>query len=269
MKKLSLIVLVAASLAACKKDPVTGPEGPQGPPGAQGAQGAQGPAGPAGSTATGSVYGKLSIIDPNNPSATVALSNHTLSIADQSLSTTTSANGAYTLSNVAPGMLDMDVTLTDGTIYKVQQWPYPGNNNLLANLSLSKKITETVTGRIVDTIVGGQAGIYVRSKFSSSVTATRGLVVVIGSTNQTTATDANTFLYDQLSLGSGANLSIPIFIPYSSIKTPYLFSSGQTVYVNAYPIPANKFSYWDVYLDAPVYYTAGNAITSTFSCQVQ
>ena len=266
MKRLSIILLAAMAIVACKKQTVVGPEGPQGPQGPQGATGAQGPAG---TSAKGAFYGKVSIIDPNNSTATLSLANTTISIPDQTLQTTTNANGQYTLSNVTAGMLDLNFTLTDGAVYKQQQIPYPGNNNVLMNQSISLKTTESVTGRFVDTIVGGEKGIYIYSKFNPIVTKARRLAVIFGTSNLVSPYDPNTFLYTTSLGASGANLKINFFVSYAEITSPYLFSAGQTVYVNAYPTPASTISYYDVYADQEVLYTAGSPIAATFSAVVK
>lgn len=260
MKRTIILMMATLALVTCKKQTVTGPEGPQGPQGAQG---------PAGTTANGSIFGKVTLVDPNASTATLSLANTTVSIANQTVQAQTDAKGSYTLTDVKPGMTDILVTATDGSVYKWQQFSYPGNNAALANFTVSKKLTENVTGKLVDTTVIGKKGIFVRAVFNPTITNSRAMVVLIGSSNGVSPNDISTYNYSTVMLGSGANLKINMFIDYDYIKSPYTFAEGQQVFVKAYPMPASNYSYYDVYAGDEVYYTAGAPIAATFSTTVQ
>lgn len=260
MKRTLILMMATLALVTCKKQQVAGPEGPHGPQGAQG---------PAGTTANGSIYGKVTLVDANATAATLSLANTTVSIANQSVQAQTDAKGNYTLTDVKPGMTDIVVTASDGGEYKWQQFPFPGNNAALANFTISTKLTENVTGKLVDTTVIGKKGIFVRAVFNPTITTTRAMLVLIGSTNGISPTDVSTYKYSTVMLGSGVNLKINMFIDYDAIKSPYTFAAGQQVVVKAYPLPASNNYYYDVYAGDAVYYTAGAPIAASFTTTVQ
>lgn len=253
MKKIAFLFLIGFAFVACKRKTVEGPQGPQGP---------------AGSLPTGSIYGKITLTDPNSTNTLVSLANTTVSIVDQTVSAVTDAKGSYTISNVLPGMIDIIMTTEDGTVGKWQQYSFAGNKGLI-NATLSKKITEVVTGSIIDTIIGGKKGLYIRAVFNPTITNSRSLVLLIGSTDKMNPYDARTFQFNNITFCSGSNLKLSYFHEYDSIKLSYPFKNGQQIFVNAYPIPYNNFAYWDVYAEGNVFYNAGNPIAPTYSAIVQ
>lgn len=261
MKRTLILMMATLALVTCKKTQVPGPEGPQGPQGTQG---------PIGELAKGSIYGKVTIDEPNVYTPTLTLANCTVSIADQTLQAITDADGTYTINGVTQGIFDISVTLPDGAKFQKQQYQFSGNGKALNNFVVSQKSSEIVTGRFVDTTVLGRPGIYVYANFDPAFTQQKSILTLFGPTSSVNANDQSSYKFYIFRNVYGSNGKTGLFIEYDYLTIDNHFSIGQQIFITACPVPSTQQSYYyDVYAQNYVYYTAGAPIAPTFSATVQ
>lgn len=247
MKQIVLSLICLATLVACKKEKVTGPEGPQGPAGSS-------------TIPSGTISGHIEQIDQYYSIYTTGLNTTSVSLDGTSHSAVTDAAGNYTLTNVQPGVYDLSMIKNGCGLAKRQQISYPGNGTLYINSSIADKASYLFSsGYVKDTL--GQ--IKLKLNFATH-NQTRNSIIIFGKTNLLDIDNPQS--YDQLN-----NIYIPLnTTTYSSIGPytdldPIIFPTGTTVYVKVYPNNSSNSGYTDYVNNKKVYTGCGTPLPTTFT----
>lgn len=256
MKKIIFSAICVLALAtSCKKETV---EGPQGPAGTNGTNGTNG------SGTTGTIIGKIKQYDQYGTPYTTGLNTTTISVESTTNTTITDAAGNFTVSNLAPGIYDIDILKPNCGMRKYQQITFPGNGTLYIDESISDKATFTFTGGYVkDTVISSSTSIRVNLTYASSVKSRNGIVLysssnAIDPTNPASYDSYQTMILgaNTTSLANNASAGATFFNP---------FPSGSTFYAKVYPNTYTNAGYYDYALGKQVFTGVGTPLPTTFT----
>ena len=257
MKRTILSIFCITALAvSCKKEKVEGPQGPAGTNGTNGINGSSSP---------GTLAGKITQYDQNGIPYTTGLNTTTVSIDGTSYSTVTDTSGKYTISNVPPGIYDLELKKTGAGLVKIKQIIFPGNGTLYNNSSVGDKPTYIITnGYVKDSIVGSITQIAVQVNLAPANNG-REILLVFGKTPNIDLGDESTFktvnyLFVPPNQSSISNVSSMLNSgPYS------YFPGGSIVYVKVYPLNPAVTGYYDQIIGQFIYTGYGTPMATTFT----
>jgi len=253
MKNNILMLAFIISFTSCKKDKIAGPQGPQGPPG------------PSGASAKGSIAGKVKQYNYYGEQYATNLNTCTVSIAGTEISTVTDATGSYTLSEVSNGIHEIIFSRPNSGVMKMQQVSFPGNGNLIQNMSINDKATYSIiSAAIKDTMYFGLSSLKISLSIASDTKA-RKVLLVFGKNQNIDPSIADAFEYQhQIEIPSGVT-NVDTYMPYEYTDLEKKFNTGATVHAKFFPCAVNDGGYYDYVSEKSINTSCGSPLPANFS----
>ncbi len=252
MKKTILSLCCVAALVACKKETI---EGPQGPAGANGANG---------TVPSGSFTGKVKQYDQYATQYSTTLNTTTVSVEGTNLSTVTDASGNYTISNVPPGIYDLNYSKPGAGLFKMKQVAFPGNGSLYHSIEVADKPSYTLSvGYVKDSVLGSNPTVKYNLSFTP-LNKNRSIALVFGKTANIDLGDISTFdaVYSVYATANSSSAASYIQLTSNTFSE---FASGSVVYVKVYPTSLSHEGYYDPISDRNIYTNYGTPLATTFT----